>query len=253
MNTFDLLVKTNRHDFSMTEKEKRQFRSSTIWQDHRLKIFNEQKGLDYITGAPLQDDWNCHHIVMKNVEYTKLDNPFVALNHNTHKNVHDLFNSYFDDKEGWKEYKKNHGNTDNRYLKLYEVMEKMFELNDDIEPILYQNRIEYRFIDSQNKVRNFELAKKYNYPVNIKGYLQWNHNYIPLEYPQDSYKWIVYMSKINNITDKDTILLLLELRHMNLYSSYKNFRNNPKIRIETKRQCRKELENTTKLIRKYFV
>lgn len=253
MNTFDLLIKTNRHDFSMTEKEKKQFRSSTVWQDHRLKIFNNQKGLDYITNEPLQDDWNCHHIIMKNTEYTKLDNPFVALNYNIHKKVHDLFNSYFDDKQGWQEFKDTHGYKDSRMLRLYEVLEKMFALNDDIEPVLYQNRIEYTLVDSQNKFRNFELARQYKYPVNDKGYLQWNHNYIPAEYPQDSVAWIQYMAKINNTKDKNTILLLLELRHVNLYSSYKNFRNNPKIRQETKRACRKELEKTTEMIRKYFI
>ena len=36
----------------------------------------------------------------------------------------------------------------------------MFALNDDIEPVLYQNRIEYTLVDSQNKFRNFELAKE---------------------------------------------------------------------------------------------
>lgn len=244
----ELLIKTNRHDSSMTEYEKKQFRSSKTWLDHRQRVYDKQNGLDYITKKPLQDNWNCHHIVMINSEYTNLNNPFVALNKETHVKIHETFSLYFDDKEGWNEFKNKHGFSEGM-KRFYKVIEKMFELNDDIEPVLYQNNYDYRLINPGDKYMNKVYAEKVGYPVNNIGYLQWNANYIPVEYPQETEAWFDFMKTFNK---EDDYLLIMELRHMNLYSSYKNFRNNPKIRLETKRACKKELETTTKILRKYF-
>lgn len=245
MKNFELFSKTNRHDNSMTESEKKQFRRSKTWLDHRQKIYDNQDGKDYITGKVLEKDWNCHHVVMKNTEYTNLGNPFYALNKETHKRVHETFSKYFDDEKGWKEFKKRYGNGE-AMTRFYEVIEKMFELNDDIESVLYQNNYEYTEINPGDKYGNKLLAEAFGYPVNEKGYLQWNSRYIPEYVPQDTFDWVEYMMGFNK---EENRLKILELRHMNLYSSYKNFRNNPTASINSKRACRKELENITKILR----
>lgn len=240
MKPYDLLVKTNRHDGSMTESEKILFRQSKEWQNFRTRIAENQNNLDYVTCEPLKPDYNCHHCCMVNSEYKNLvEDRFVAVNHDTHARIHELF------KPGWEENIKE----DSPFFK---VLTKMSELNDDIEIVLYNNVIEYVFTDPANKYRNMELAMLYRYPVNHKGYLQWNHNYVPSGYPEDTFEWCKYMSKINNNYTKEFMKIILELRHINLYSSYKNFRKNPKINNNTKAACRKELETTTKILRKYF-
>lgn len=244
----DLFFKTSRHDRSITEFEKKQFRTSKEWLEHRQRVYDFQNGLDYITHEPLKDDWNCHHICMVNDEYKNLNNPFVDLNKDTHAKVHETFSKYFDDKDSWNEFKKKYGNSPSM-IRFYKVLELMFEMNDDIEPVLYCNNYDYRVIEPGDKYNNKLIAERVGYPVNSKGYLQWNHNYIPSKYPEETAAWFEYMKTINAESD---YLTILELRHMNLYSSYKNFRNNPKIRIETKRACRKELETVTKLLRNFI-
>ena len=69
MNT-DLLVKVERHDNSITESEKIEFRNSMAWREFREIKFREQDGKDYITGEPLAKDWNLHHLCMVNSHYT---------------------------------------------------------------------------------------------------------------------------------------------------------------------------------------
>jgi hypothetical protein len=248
----ELLHKTERHDGSMTENEKKEFRKSRTWLDHRARVAESQDMKDYVTGKTLDDNYNCHHVVMVNSEYTNLTNPFYALNKETHAKVHELFNRYFDDPEGWKEFKKKMPD-DPRFDRLCEIIGKMIRLNDDIEPVLYSNRWEYTVVDSQDKAGNMVRAQKVKYPLNSTGYMQWNHVYIPVEYPEDTTAWVKYMCKINDNYTMGFVKEILELRHVNLYSSYKNFRNNPKIRIDTKRACRKELATTTELLRKYCV
>ena len=243
----DLFIKTNRHDKSITEFEKKQFRSSKEWLEHRQRVYDFQNGLDYITREPLKENWNCHHICMINDEYKNLNNPFVALNKDTHEKVHETFSKYFDDMTAWDEFKKKYGNSP-AMTRFYKVIEKMMKLNDDIEPVLYCNNYDYRVINPGDKYNNKVIAERVGYPVNSNGYLQWNHNYIPSEYPEETVAWFEFMKSFNNEND---YLTILELRHMNLYSSYKNFRNNPKIRLETKRACRKELETVTKLLRNF--
>ena len=240
MINFELLCKTNRHDSSMTESEKKQFRMSKEWLEFRQKVAANQNNRDYITGEPLLENYNCHHCCMINSEYTNLNEEnFVAVNKDTHTKIHELF------KPGWRDIVKQ----DDPY---YKVLDKMAKLNDDIEIVLYDNVIEYKYTNAGNKLRNKELAEQYRYPVNEKGYMQWNHNYIPAGYPQDTNEWCKYMTKINDNYTREFMKIILELRHINLYSSYKNFRNNPKIRQNTKDECRKELETTTKILRKYF-
>ena len=247
MINLEILVKTDRHDRSITETEKKQFRSSPTWQRHREAVADSQNWKDYITGEPLLDDFNCHHVVMINSEYKNLTNPFFALNKETHKRVHEAFSKYFDDPAAWSVFKTKYG-TSPAMTRFYEVIDTMIRLNDDIEPVLYQNNYDYTLVNPADKYTNKLLAERVRYPINNTGYLQWNSNYIPASYPQDTYAWYEYMKSFNNEVD---YLLILELRHMNLYSSYKNFRKNPKIRQETKRQCRIELEKVTKLLRNF--
>lgn len=240
MTNTELLHKVERHDGSITEQEKIEFRNSEEWRNFRNQVAERQQYKDYITGMPLIDNWNCHHCCMINSEYKNLNfQNFIAVNKDTHKKIHELF------KPGWQ------SNVDSNSI-FYEVLQKMEELNDDVEIVLYDNKIEYKLANPADKYGNMELAKTYRYPINEKGYLQWNKNYIPVDYPQDTTAWCKYMAKINNNYTRDFMKLILELRHINLYSSYKNFRNNPKIRQSTKQECRKELETTTKILRKYF-
>lgn len=248
MINFELLCKINRHDHSMTESEKKQFRMSKEWLDHRQRVYDKQNGLDYITKKPLQDNWNCHHIVMINSEYTNLNNPFVALNKETHVKIHETFSLYFDDKEGWNEFKNKHGFSEGM-KRFYTVIEKMFEMNDDIEPVLYQNNYDYSLINPGDKFMNAKLCEELSIPTR-RGMIMWNEYYLQgTGVPQDTDKWILYMKNKNG---EEKLEKCLELRHACLYSSYKNFRDNPKIRLETKRTCKKELERTTQILRTLY-
>lgn len=236
----ELLHKVDRHDGSLTEVEKIEFRQSEEWRNFRCQVAEQQHYLDYITKMPLVDNWNCHHCCMINTEYKNLVlDRFIAVNKTTHEKIHELY------KPNWKQ----NVPTDSPY---YSVLQKMDELNDDIEIVLYDNKIDYKLTDPSNKYRNMELAKQYHYPLNEKGYLQWNSRYIPSSYPQDTNKWIRYMSDLNNNKKYEFVQLMLELRHINLYSSYKNFRNNPCVGKTTKDECKKELITTTSLLRKHF-
>lgn len=245
MINFEILTRTSRHDGSITESEKKEFRLSPAWLAHRERVAEKQNYRDYVTGEPLASDFNCHHVVMINSEYRNLNNPFFALNKETHMRVHDIFSKYFDDPVAWDSFKRKHG-CSGAMTRFYEVIDMMIAKNDDIEPVLYCNNYDYTVINPAAKYDNKLLAERLRYPVNEKGYLQWNSRYIPACYPQDTYAWLDYMMGFNREEDR---LLILELRHMNLYSSYKNFRNNPKASVTSKRACRRELENVTKILR----
>ena len=236
----NLFHKTDRHDNSMTEQEKIEFRKSEEWRYFRNQVAEHQNYKDFITGEPLTDDWNCHHCCMINSQYKNLvlEN-FIAVNKNTHKKIHELF------KPGWKD-------TVQTNDPFYKVLDKMDKLNDDVEIVLYDNRIDYQLTNPGDKYRNMTLAKTYHYPINDKGYLQWNKRYIPNGVPQDTMEWTKWISKENNNSKLEFMQLMLELRHINLYSSYKNFRNNPCVGRTTKEECRKELETTTKILKAVY-
>lgn len=228
---------TIRHDESLTEAQKIDFRKSDAWKQFRQTKYDEQNGKDFITNQPLLPDYNCHHLCMKNNEYTNITDSsrFVALNRDTHSQVHQLF--YTTD---WK-------TTVTDENMLY-VLNRMEELNDDIEVNLYRNAYTYTLINSNNKILNGQYASKLGIPTNEKGYIQWHRNYIPKDVPQETKAWVRYMIEKNG---KDKALLIMELRHLNLYSSYKNFRNNPKMNQSVKNECLKELNTITELLRLY--
>lgn len=240
MIDLDYLKKTvRRADNSLTPEERAEFRKTKAWCNFRNQVAERQNMLDYITHEPLKDNYNCHHLCMKANEYTNLQfDRFIAVNKDTHEKIHELFTSK------WQQ----NVPTNSPF---YDIMLRMSELNDDIEQIIFENHIDYKFITG-NKLSNALLAKKWNYPTNNYGMMQWHKRYIPSNYPQDTIDWIKYMTKLNN-TDKSTdIQLLLELRHINLKSSYQNFRNNTKYNPMTKKECRRELEITTQLLRKCY-
>ena len=247
MVNYELLTKTARHDGSMTETEKKTFRNSPEWLAHRMKVAENQDMKDYVTGEPLSDNFNCHHCVMDSSQYCNLSNPFYALNKEIHRKVHETYSRFFDDLAGWAAFKRKYGYSETM-KRFYDIIENMFELNDDIESVLYQNSYEYRAVDPSDKFGNKILAEKFGYPVNSTGYLQWNSRYIPAGVPQETRAWVDWIMKFNREVDR---LAILELRHVNLYSSYRNFRNNPKASVNTKRECRKELETVTEILREY--
>jgi hypothetical protein len=122
----------------------------------------------------------------------------------------------------------------------------MYELNDDIESVLYRNRIDYELIDPANKYRNAKLCDELGIPTR-NGMIMWNSYYLRgTNIPQDTNDWVEYMTGRNGV---DRVRTCLELRHACLYSSYKNFRNNPNMREQTKKDCLIELEKTTNLLR----
>lgn len=240
MNT-DLFHKVERHDNSFTEQEKIDFRKSMAWREFREIKYKEQDGKDYITGEPLKDDFNVHHLCMINNKYTDLSNHdnFVALNKKTHEAIHKAFNE-----KKWHTFC-SQTNSQKRFI---EVLDRMLELNDDVEAILYKNRVDYELIDPGDKYRNAELCEQLGIPTR-NGMIMWNSYYLKnTNIPQDTNDWIDYMTGRNG---EARIKLCLELRHACLYSSYKNFRNNPNMREQTKKDCIKELETTTKLLSQY--
>lgn len=233
-----LQTKIDRWDGSLTEAEKIEFRKSAAWRELRNIKYQEQDGKDPITGEPLKPDFNCHHLCLKSYEYTNISDParFVALNKDTHEEVHELYT--FD----WK----TRVPKDSPY---YTLLEKMDIYNDDIEKVLFENHYDYTVINPGDKYGNMMLGQQYHYPMNSRGLLQWHKRYIPAEYPQDTKAWFIYMCLINKDKSNNFVKLILELRHANLYSSYKNFRNNPYASENTKKDCRKELETTTRYLR----
>lgn len=245
---FELLTKTNRHDSSITESEKIEFRLSPEWLAHRERVAEKQNYRDYITGEVLTPDFNCHHVVMINSEYKNLNNPFFALNKETHQKVHETFSKFFDDPVAWNLFKRKYG-CSAAMTRFYEVIDMMITKNDDIEPVLYCNNYDYRIINPADKYTNSKLCEELSIPTR-RGMIMWNEYYLRgTDVPQDTEKWVLYMKDKNG---EENLEKCLELRHVCLYSSYKNFRNNPKIRLETKRACRKELEKTTEIIRKLY-
>lgn len=79
-----------------TQKMKRDFRKTKVWQLFRKKKMNEQKDICYLSHRKLSGRWNLHHRLHSTKEselkYTDLSNPenFIALNKKQHDILHDL-------------------------------------------------------------------------------------------------------------------------------------------------------------------
>ena len=90
-------IKIERHDRSLNENEKIEFRKSETWRNWRETVAESQDRRDFVTGEPLKDNWNCHHLCLKSNEYTILEpSRFVAVNEKTHKQIHENY------KLGWR-------------------------------------------------------------------------------------------------------------------------------------------------------
>jgi len=85
----------------MNNKEKQQFRRSTVWSRFRQKLRLMFDKKDYLTNEPLLRDWNLHHLDMNDKHYTDLSNTgkFIPVNRETHKFIHWLFRYYRHDKD----------------------------------------------------------------------------------------------------------------------------------------------------------
>lgn len=84
----------------MKDKEiKAKFRTTKAWKNFRLRVFDKQNGLDYITGKKLYKGYNVHHCDMTAENYDKLiEENFFALNKQSHDCCHFLFRYYQKDK-----------------------------------------------------------------------------------------------------------------------------------------------------------
>lgn len=84
---------TNRFRTAKEAQEfKKKFRSSKEWQQLRQKVYDNQYGLDPITGKKLTKGFILHHLDLHPDYYDNvtLDNT-VAVNKSTHKLLHLLF------------------------------------------------------------------------------------------------------------------------------------------------------------------
>lgn len=245
MINFELLCKINRHDNRYMTRE--QFRKSEVWQNFRKSKFEEQKGLDFITGEPLLENWNLHHLCLDHNKYTDISNRnnFIALNKETHKRIHQLFIM------DWKNQKLNE-----KELFVLQTMETLNKNN--IEPLLFSCHIEYDF-DHTDKTVTQTLTKRLFIPCDKYGMVYWNPNTPGADknQPLDSNEWAIYMTKKNNYSMKG-ILYAMQLRHLCLYSSLKNIIR-PDVKAkwnidrynETKNKLEKELKKTTLWLLKY--
>lgn len=236
---FTKLITSQRDNGYGTREE---FRKSETWMNFRQSKYDEQNGLDYITGKPLEANWNCHHLCLDHNKYTDISNRnnFIAINKNTHNRIHQLFI------QNWKMLKLTE--------KEIEVLNRMEELNsDNIEPLLFSCHIDYSF-DHKNKLVTTKLAKELGLATDPYGMIYWNpntKNHPDPNQPIDSYDWLRYEYHKNN-WDRKKGMVAMQLRHLCLYSSLKNIIR-PEVKgkwniykyKETKQNLEKELKATT--------
>ena len=98
----------------MTRAEREKFRKSHVWKEFRAKC-RLHTSKDFITKAPLEKNWNLHHLDLEVTRYTDISdmNRFMPLNKKTHEIIHELF----------KWYKKDHKVLD-RIKQVLEMMEQ---------------------------------------------------------------------------------------------------------------------------------
>lgn len=230
-----------------------EFRQSPEWHNFRDTMYSAFSGCDYITSAALQDNWNLHHLNVSHESYTDLSTSanFIPLNKETHTLVH----SYFDAGRQYVSDNSVSGNT------LQNVLERMYEINkDNIEVILFQNKIDYHF-DESDKDFTCRAAKNLGLACDKWGMIYWNP-WTPgsdNNQPVDTRKWVSYYHEKNK-WNKEQALLALELRHLCLYSSLKNIMR-PDVKAKWNEQkwqntvdtLKSELIMTTKILRKWSV
>lgn len=234
-----------------------EFRKSDAWKEFRQKMYDMYRGMDAITGEPLKEDWNLHHLNLKHSEYTNISNKdnFRPLNKDTHSKVHEYYGDITKDRNKV---------FDNPLVqcRFEEVLDKMEELNkDNIETILFRNHIDYSF-DEHNKAFTCTTAKALGLATDNWGMIYWNPNTPNSDknQPTNTKQWILYYHEKNG-WDKKQAMLALELRHLTLYSSIKNMykptvmakwtnKNRWQATVDT---LERELVNTTKFIKQYTI
>ena len=218
------------------------FRRSQEWQQFRLAVAARQDNKDYVTGEPLREDYNCHHLRVDQEHYDELDfDNFIAVNHDTHAQIHEMWNN---------------GNTEGATGKLKDVFDRMDALNTGITRVLFANHIEYEF-DESDKIFTTSAVKRLGIPNN-RGWMYWNNKTpgCPADCPEDTILWIQWLREKYHYESLDT-LLALELRHLCLWSSLKNLQR-PDVRKknphwkEQEELLLQELPKTTNLIKKYL-
>lgn len=101
---------------SENERRKRAFRQTKVWKTFRHSIISRDK-TDYITGKKLLKGAEVHHEDLNPEHYKNLDEDnFIALNKQSHKFLHWIYNYYRTDK--------------NIIIRLTRVLEKMCDMNE---------------------------------------------------------------------------------------------------------------------------
>jgi hypothetical protein len=77
-----------------SQKKKRNFRQRKVWKLFKLKKKKECGGIDKITLAKLYKHWELHHEDLREENYEKLNDNFLACNNKTHEVIHWLWRYY---------------------------------------------------------------------------------------------------------------------------------------------------------------
>lgn len=77
-----------------SQKKKRNFRQRKVWKLFKLKKKKECGGVDKITLAKLYKHWELHHEDLREENYEKLNDNFLACNNKTHEVIHWLWRYY---------------------------------------------------------------------------------------------------------------------------------------------------------------
>lgn len=238
----------------MKANERNEFRNSIEWKTFRARLMTKQK-YDYITGEPLTETANCHHLRLDHEKYNDLsdENAFIMLNKASHEKVHQIYNT-----GKWQEEVQKIKECP-RKDKLIEVMKMMDKYNtDSTEVFLFSNHIEYTF-DESNKPLVAELVRWYKIPNRTDWHGQnqilWSQTTkeTPRDMPEETKAWFNWICKRNspNISPNDRYTIL-QLRHLGLYSSYKNIKKKDRSQqwvINIMNKLETEIKMTTKCIK----
>lgn len=238
----------------MNASKRNEFRNSLAWKNFRQMKTDEQK-VDYITGEPLEWNANCHHLRLSHDMYTDLSdkNAFVMLNKKSHEVVHRYYNT-----GDWVNAVRSIPECE-RKQKLIEVMKMMDSYNtDSTELFLFSNHIDYIF-DESNKPLVASLVRKYNMPsatlYGQQNMILWSKTTkeSPKDMPDkttDYLRWIC--ARLDNFSKFD-VYIIAQLRHLGLYSSYKNIRKKDRTQswvINIMKKLEEEIKETTRIINK---
>lgn len=241
----------------MNTNERTEFRNSLAWKNFRQSKIDEQQ-VDYITGEKLECNANCHHLRLDHSKYNDLSdrNAFVMLNKTSHEIVHKYYNT-----GDWVNAVKSIPECE-RKQKLIEVMKMMDAYNtDSTELFLFSNHIDYTF-DESDKPLVASLVRKYNIPsatlYGQQNMILWSKTTkeSPKDMPENTKDWFVWMCTVRNNCEKLSLrdkYYMIQLRHLGLYSSYKNIRKKDRRQqwvINIMNKLEEEIKETTSIVNK---